>query len=110
MNALHSVPMKAAIYSRGKEFAIAIAQRQRAKSVWRSNDPSKVINVRGLGDKDGSTLSKTIRNSTSFQNSSLCMKEELRTKATSTPVGTVGNSSGRGAESFFKARRSSNSA
>ena len=45
-----------------------------------------------LGAKDGSTFSKTIRNSTSFQESSISIKEELRSQTTSTPVSTVVNS------------------
>ena len=48
--------------------------------------------VRGFGDKDSSTFSKTIRNSTSFQESSFSIKQELRTQTTSTSVGTVRNS------------------
>ena len=43
---------------RSKKFAIATAQSQRAKCVWISNDPSIVIDVRGLGDEDSSTFSK----------------------------------------------------
>ena len=81
VNASHSVPMKASTKSRGKKFAIAIAQCQRAKRVWRSNDPSIVINVRCLWDKDGPTFGKTIRNTTSLQYSLISMKEELRTQA-----------------------------
>ena len=92
MNASHGVPVKASTDGRSKIFAIAIAPCQRAKSVWRSDDPPTVINVRSLRDKDGPTFSKTIRNSTSFQDSFKSIKEELRTQATSTPVGTVENS------------------
>ena len=40
------------------------------------------FDVRGLGDKNSSTLSKMIWNGTSFQDSSVSMKEELRTKGT----------------------------
>ena len=92
MNASHGVPVKASTNGRSKKFAVTIARSQRAKSGWRSDDPSIVINVRGLGDKDGLTFSKTIRNSTSFQDSFISNKEELRTQATSTSVGTIGNS------------------
>ena len=77
---------------RSKKFAIKIAQCQRAKSVWRSNNPSIVIDVRGLGDKDSCAFSKTIRNSTSFQENSVSIKEELLTQTTGTPLGTVRNS------------------
>ena len=41
------------------------------------------------GSKDSYTFSKMIRNDTSFQESSVSMKEELRTKATSTSADTV---------------------
>ena len=51
-----------------------------------------VINLRCLGDEDGPTFSKTIRNIPSLQNGLIGIEEELRTKATSTPVDTVGNS------------------
>ena len=79
MNVSHDVPVKASTDGRGKKFAIEIALCQRAKSVRRSNGLSIIVSVRGLGDKDGSTFSKTNRNSTSFQDSSLSIKEELRT-------------------------------
>ena len=59
--ASHGVPMKASTDGRSKKFAIAIAKCQRTKRVWRSNNPSIVIDVRGLGDEDSSTLSKVIR-------------------------------------------------
>ena len=64
-----------------------------------------------LGRKNSSTFSKMIRNSSSFHASSLSIKEALRTQTTSTFVGTMWNQtpSGPGAESFFKATRSSNS-
>ena len=41
-----------------------------------------------LGDRDGLTFSKTIRNITSLQYSLISTKEELRTKATSASVDT----------------------
>ena len=66
--------MKASTDGRSKKFAIAIAQSQRAKCVWISNDPSIVIDVRGLGDKVSSALSKMIWNSTSFQKTSVNCK------------------------------------
>ena len=50
--------------------------------------PSIVIDVRGLGDKNSSTLSKMIWNGTSFQKSSVSIKEELRTKIPGTCVST----------------------
>ena len=53
---------------------------------------SIVIDVRGLGDKNSSTLSKMIRNGTSFQKSSVSIKEDLRAQTCSTPVGTIWNS------------------
>ena len=65
--ASHGVPMEDSTDGRSKKFAIAIAQCQRAKSVWRSNDPSIVIDVRGLGDENRPTLSKMYLNGTSFQ-------------------------------------------
>ena len=88
----HGVPMKASTDGRSKKFAVAIAQSQRAKCVRRPNNPSIVIDVRGLGDKNSSTLSKTIRNGTSFQQRSISIEEELRTKIPGTPVGTIWNS------------------
>ena len=51
MYASHGVPMKASTDGSSKKLAIAIAQSQRTKCVWRSNDPSIVIDVRGLGEK-----------------------------------------------------------
>ena len=84
--------MKASTNSRGKEFAITIAQSKRAKSVKRSNNPSKVISIRCLRDKDGPTFGKTVRNCTSLQDGFTSMKEELRTQATRTSVNAVGNS------------------
>ena len=43
--------MEASTDGRSKKFAIAIAECQRAKCVRRSNDPSIVIDIRGLGMK-----------------------------------------------------------
>ena len=51
MYASHGVPMEASTDRRSEKFAIAIAQRQWAKRVRRSNHPSIVIDVNGLGDK-----------------------------------------------------------
>ena len=50
MYASHGVPMEASTDSRSEKFAIAIAQCQWTKCVWRSINSSIVINVRGLGD------------------------------------------------------------
>ena len=58
----HGVPMKASTDGRSKKFAVAIAQSQRAKCVRRPNNPSIVIDVRGLGDKDSSTIRKMFWN------------------------------------------------
>ena len=52
MYASHSVSMEALADSRSEKFAIAIAQCQWTKGVWRSNNLSIIIDVRGLGDKD----------------------------------------------------------
>ena len=92
MYASHGVPMKASTDGRSKKFAIAIAQCQGTKCVCRSNDPSIVIDIRGLGDEDNSTLSKMLWNGTSFQQRSVSIEEELRTKPSGTPVGTIWNS------------------
>ena len=92
MNASYSVPMKASTNGRRKEFAITIAQSQRAKCVRRSNNPSKVINIRSFRDKHVPTFGKTIRNCTSLQDGFKIMKEKLRAQTTSTPADAVGNS------------------
>ena len=71
VNASHSVPMKASTNSRGKQFAITIASRQWAKSVSRSNNPSKIINIilrdkdheSGTSNPDHSTPVDTVGNS-----------------------------------------------
>ena len=47
MYASHGVPMAAPADSRSEKFAIAIAQCQWAKCVWRSNKSSIVIDLRG---------------------------------------------------------------
>ena len=86
------VPVNASTDGRSKKFAIAIAQCQRTKCVRRSNNPSKVINIRCLRDKDGPTIGKTIKNSTSLQDGFISIGEELRTQATSTSLDAVGNS------------------
>ena len=88
MYASHRVPMEAPTDSRSEKFAIEIAQCQWTKCVWRSNNPSIVIDVRFLGDKDSSTLSDMFWNGTSFQQRPLRIKEELRTQTPGTPVGT----------------------
>ena len=81
VNALHGVPVKVSTYGRGKKLAITIAQCQRAERFWRSND-------------------KTLRDRAPFQNSTVSIKEELRTQTTSTPADTARIPSGPGAESF----------
>ena len=60
MYASHGVPMKASTNGRSKKLALAIAQCQRTKRVWRSNNPSIVVDVRGLGDEDSSTFQRNV--------------------------------------------------
>ena len=92
VNASHSVPVKASKYGRSKEFAITIAQSQRAKCVRISDDPSIVMKHQMSQGQRRSYFGKTIRDSAPFQNSFVSIKEELRTQTTSSPVDTVGNS------------------
>ena len=80
MYASHSVRMEAPTGSRSEKFAIAIVHYQWTKCVWRSNNPSIVIDVRGLGDKDNSILSEIFWNGTSFQQRAVGIEEELRTR------------------------------
>ena len=63
-----------------------------------------VINIRCLTDKNSSTLSKMIRNSTSFHKSSVSIKEELRTKIPGTPVGNIWNSVGARSQIFLQSK------
>ena len=58
MYASHDVSMKASTDDRSKKFAVEIAQCQWTKYIWRSNNPSIVIDGCVLGDKNSSTLSK----------------------------------------------------
>ena len=111
MNASHGVPVKASTDGRSKKFAITIAQSQRAKRasgdrmIFPLSSMSEVLKI-----NYGLTFSKTIRNSTSFQDSFTSIEEEFRTQATTTPVGhRRGFRQGQGAESFVKAMCSSNS-
>ena len=92
MYASHGVPMEASTDSRSEKFAIAIAQRQRTKRVWKSNNPSIVIDVRGLGDKDRPTLSQMFRNDSSSQQKPVNIKKELGAQPPDTPEGAIWNS------------------
>ena len=92
MYASHGVQMKASTDSTSEQFAIAIAQRQCAKFVWRSNNPSIIIDVRGLGDKDRPTFGKVFRNDTSFQQIFVSVEKELRAQAPRTPFSAIRNS------------------
>ena len=80
----HSVPMKAPTKSRGKMSMDEVHQVM--------EESFKVIGISSFTDKDGPTFSKTVRKSTSLQHGFIGTTEELRTKATSTLVDSVGNS------------------
>ena len=92
MYASHGVPMEASTDSRSKKFAITIAKRQWTKRVWRSNNSSIVIDVRGVGDKDRPTFSKMFRNGTSFQQILLSVEKELGAQLPRTLKGAIRNS------------------
>ena len=55
MDAPHGVSVKASTDGRRKKFEIAIARCQRAKCVWRSNDPSIVLSAEQSGTAPSST-------------------------------------------------------
>ena len=82
MYATHGVPLEASTDSRGEKFAIAIAQCQWTQCVWRSNNSSIVIDVRGLGNKNRPTLSEMFWNGSPFQQRLVSIKKELRAQTT----------------------------
>ena len=112
MYASHGVPMKASTDGRSEKFAIAIAQRQWTKSVWRSINPSKdVIDVGGLGVKKKSYSQRNVLERYLLPTETCKHSKGIASpvQTPGTPVGTYGIPSGPRAESFFIPMSSSNS-
>ena len=114
MNAPHSVPLKASTYGRCKDLTVTIAQCQWTKCIWRSNDSSIVIDVGGFGYKYSSAYSKMFRDSSSLQQVLVGIEKEQGAFTFPKPPAHLqtpyGIPSVPGAESFFNAMSSSNSA